>query len=159
MAGSFSNRCAMRRWRPSPHHPDELVAPESTRGGEIVGSRWSARPETLEPALQGGSTMGVALEVEVAGAEGREQGVVEAAHRARWVLVAHPLDEGGAVDGGDHLGEGLDRRDAELEEQARDPRVVVGARPARVGVLRREERGEVRRADPGVLFRGVRWAG
>ena len=88
--------------------------------------------------------MGVAREVDVGVAERREQGVVEAPQNGR-VLVAHPRDEVGAVGGGDDLAD-LDGGDAGADGR-RDPRVVVAARPACVGVGAGEELGEVLRVD------------
>src|SRR3954468_10788805 len=102
MAGSFSIRCAMRGWRPSPHHPDELERRKSTCRRDRF---CSPSGEALQPALEGGPPVGIALEVEVARAEGGEQRVVEPAHRPGWVLVAHPLDELCPVDGRDDLGQ------------------------------------------------------
>src|SRR4029453_174252 len=65
-----------------------------------------------------------------------------------------------AADGAEHVAELVQRGNAQLEQEPRDPRVVVGAGPAGVGVLPGQERRELAVADPrGVVGRFLRLGG
>ena len=61
-----------------------------------------------------------------------------------------------SVDVGQHLAERGQRGDPQLRQQARDPGVVVGARPLGVGVLPGEVRRQLARGDPVGVDLGLR---
>ncbi len=116
--------------------------------------------QLVEPGPEQRLAVRVAVQPQVALAEAVEQRVVEPAYGARRVAVAHPLVEARCRPTVSRLGELVERGDAELEQQPRDPGVVVGARPAGVGVLAGQEGGELLGADPRVVAVGLgRWSG
>ena len=90
----------------------------------------------------------VAVQPDVAVAERGQQRVVQPTDGAGRVAVVHPLLDDGVVGAAEQLAELGQGGDLELEEQPGDPVVVVGARPARVGVLAGEERRQLARRDP-----------
>src|SRR5680860_1222039 len=108
------------------------------------------RPEPLETSLQQSLAVGVAVQSQIPSAEDCQQRVVEAADGTRWIPVTHPSVHRCAVHGGEQPAEFVERRDAQLEEQARNPCVMVGPGPTGIRVLTGEERGELLGADPWV---------
>ena len=90
------------------------------------------------------------MQADVGVAEAGEQVVVEPTDGTRRVAVAHRRGDRRAVDVAQRRAQLVERGDAELEEQAGDPRVVLGARPSGAGVPAGEERRELGGADPRV---------
>ena len=118
-----------------------------------VRSGVAAQP--LQAGPEQGTAVGVAVEGDIPLAEGPQQRVVEAADRPGRVVVGHPRLDGGVVDAAQDVAQLGERGDAELEQQPRDPRVVVGAGPAGLGELPGEEGREVRPADAWVVLVGL----
>src|SRR5680860_634020 len=111
--------------------------------------------ELLQAGSQQGLAVRISVEAQVASPEDPKQRVVETADSTWRIPVPHSSVDRGAVDGGEQSGELVERGDAELEQQAGNPDVVVGAGPTCVGVLTGEERGEILGADPRVADVGL----
>src|SRR5690606_12036199 len=143
------------RPRPRPHRSRPAESGRRLARLGLAAEPGQPGPQRLLPA-------GVAVEPQVALPEDGEQRVVEPAYRAGRVAVDHPVADRGAVHRGQQSTELVQRGDAQLQQQARDPGVVLGARPSRVRVLPGQERSEVLGADPrvgGVVVRRGAGAG
>ena len=138
--------------RPSDHRPSSgrhgqlgarrLASPTPARAGSVrkVGAA----------GLQRLAAVRVAVQPDVGVAEPGEQVVVEPPDGARGIAVPHGGGDGRAVDVPQRRAELVEGGDAQLEQEPRDPLVVLGPGPACARVAPREEGRELRRADPRV---------
>ena len=110
------------------------------RASPLVGARCGRVAfQSLEPVLEQSGALGVLVQRDVALTEDPEQGVVQPADGAGRVSVVHPRGDGGLVGLAQDLTQLDQRGDAELEQEAGDPAVVVGPGPASLRVLPGEE--------------------